>query len=243
MRLLTLIADSDNPVTIKYISDRMGLAPSTVHRLLGLLKDEGFVADILPSRSYTIGTQFYRVSSRVVGGASQIDFIERELEELCAIHNETVLFGQYLPTEGNLSFAARRDGQQKLLYQIEMHKPLSLVWGASGKAILAHLAAANVADILARETYAPGNGAPPPDLDTLMAELRDIKRAEYCVSYGEKLPGSRGIAAPLFDRTGIIGSLCLTAPKDRQAETDVDAIGRDLAASARKISHALGANT
>lgn len=136
MRLLTLIADSDEPITIKYITDRMGLAPSTAHRLLRLLKDEGFVADVLPSRRYTIGTQFYRVSSRVVSGASQIDFIERELEELCAIHNETVLFGQYLPTEGNLSFAARRDGQQKLLYQIEMHKPLSLVWGHPEKLFL-----------------------------------------------------------------------------------------------------------
>lgn len=241
MRLLTRMADAGAPVTIKYISDQTGLAPSTAHRLLGLLKDEGFVVDVLHSRSYAIGPQFYRVSARVVNSSSQMDFIARVLEELCDRYNETVLFGQYLPSEGSMSFAIRRDGNQKLLYQIEMHKPLSLVWGASGRAILAHLPANKVADILSREKSAPGNGDPVPPLDKLMADLREIKNAEYCVTYGQKLPGSRGIGTPLFDQSGIIGSLCLTAPENRQKDTDVDAIGRDLAANARKISHALGA--
>lgn len=243
MRLLTLFADAGEPVTIKYISDRTGLAPSTAHRLLGLLKDEGFVVDVLATRSYAIGPQFYRVSARVMSSASQMDFIARVLEDLCETYNETVLFGQYLPSEGSMSFAIRRDGNQKLLYQIEMHKPLSLVWGASGRSILAHLPESTVAEILARETAAPGNGEVPPTLDVLMSDLRDIKNAEYCVTYGQKLPGSRGIATPLFDQSGIIGSLCLTAPETRQRDVDADAIGRDLVANARKISHALGAKT
>lgn len=231
MRLLALFADAGEPVTIKYISDRTGLAPSTAHRLLGLLKDEGFVVDVLATRRYAIGPQVYRVSARVMSSASQMDFIARVLEDLCETYNETVLFGQYLRSEGSMSFAIRRDGNQKLLYQIEMHKPLSLVWGASGRSILA------------RETAAPGNGEMPPTLDVLMSDLRRIQNAEYCVTYGQKLPGSRGIATPLFDQSGIIGSLCLTAPETRQRDVDADAIGRDLAANARKISHALGAKT
>jgi DNA-binding IclR family transcriptional regulator len=241
LRLLALLADADGPVTIKYVSQEMGLAPSTVHRLLGLLKDEGFVADVLETRSYDIGPQFYRVSAQVINGASQLDLISNVLEDLAATHNETILFGQYLPTENSLSFAVRCDGQQKLLYQIDMHKPLSLVWGASGKAILAQLPEYKVAEILDHEGNAPGNGAKPPDFDTLIHELRDIRRAEYCVSYGEKLPGSRGIAAPLFDRSGIIGSICLTAPESRNTDGDIDRIGQSLAQSARQLSHDLGA--
>ncbi len=241
LRLLALLADADGPVTIKYVSEQMGLAPSTVHRLLGLLKEEGFVADVLDSRSYAIGAQFYRVSAKVVTGASQMDFITDVLKELAAIHDETILFGQYLPTGKSLSFAIRCDGQQKLLYQIDMHQPLSLVWGASGKAILAQLPEYKVAEILEAEGNAPGNGAQPPDFNTLIEELRDIRRAEYCVSYGEKLPGSRGIAAPLFDRSGIIGSICLTAPESRNKDGDIDLIGKNLAQRARQLSHDLGA--
>lgn len=241
LHLLALLADAGAPVTIKYASEQMGLPPSTVHRLLGLLKDEGFVTDVLETRSYTIGPQFYRVSAQVVSGSSRMDFIKRVLEELGAVHNETILFGQYLPTENSLSFAIRCDGEQKLLYQIEMHKPLSLVWGASGKAILAQLPEFRVAEILENEGRAPGNGAEPPDFSTLIEELRDIRRAEYCVSYGEKLPGSRGIAVPLFDQSGIIGSICLTAPESRNKEADIESIGKDLAQRARQISHDLGA--
>lgn len=241
LSLLVLLADADGPVTIKYVSERMGLAPSTVHRLLGLLKNEGFVSDVVESRSYDVGPQFYRVSAQVINGASQLDIISDVLEGLAATYNETILFGQYLPTENSLSFAIRHDGQQKLLYQIDMHKPLSLVWGASGKAILAQLPEHKVATILETEGSAPGNGAPPPDFDTLIEELRDIRRAEYCVSYGEKLPGSRGIAAPLFDRSGIVGSICLTAPESRKTDSDIDQIGQNLAQSARQLSHDLGA--
>ena len=241
LRMLTLLADAETPVTIKQVATQMGLAPSTAHRLLGLLKEEGFVVDVPQTRSYAIGPQFYRVSARVLNSTKHMEFIQKILENICRTYNETVLFGQYIPTSGSLSFDCRRDGQQNLLYQIEMHKPLSLVWGASGKAILAYLPEHIAADILAREGNAPGNNLPPPDWLTLRQQLLDIKRTGYCVSHGEKLPGSRGIAVPVFDRSGVIGSICLTAPQTRQLNADIHEIGQNLAKQARQLSHDLGA--
>lgn len=241
LKLLSVLADADGPVTIKYVAEQMGLAPSTAHRLLALLKEEGFAADVLESRSYKIGAQFYRVSSRVVSNSRAHDFIAEVMEGIVETYEETVLFGQYLPTENSLSFAIRCDGAQKLLYQIEMHKPLSLLWGASGKAILAHLPTHRVAEILQTEGCAPGNGAAPPDLATLQEELRAIKQAGYAISYGEKLPGSRGIAVPVYDRSGVIGSICMTSPAATEKKADNEQSGRDLAVRVRRLSHDLGA--
>ncbi|MCG8546295.1 MAG: IclR family transcriptional regulator [Alphaproteobacteria bacterium] len=241
LNLLAVLADADGPVTIKYVADTMGLAPSTAHRLLALLKDEGFVADVLESRSYTIGAQFYRVSARVVSNSGANDFIREVMKGIVETYDETVLFGQFLPTENSLSFSIRCDGGQKLLYQIEMHKPLSLVWGASGKAILAHLPMHRIAEILSAEGPAPGDGAPPPTLGALQDDLTRLKLNGYAISYGEKLPGSRGIAVPVYDRSGVIGSICMTSPAATEKRADNDQIGKDLAARARQLSLDLGA--
>ena len=51
------------------------------------------------------------------------------------------MFGLHLPEQGKMSFVGRADGAQRLKYQIDMFTPVSLVWGASGKAILAYLPA------------------------------------------------------------------------------------------------------
>ncbi len=240
LSLLAIIADADGPVTIKYVSEAMGLAPSTVHRLLGLLKQEGFVADVLETRSYTVGAQFYRVSARVLSSSSEYDFIKPVMDDIVATYDETVLFGQYLPTENSLSFAIRCDGSQKLRYEIAMHKPLSLVWGASGKAILAHLPGHKIAEILQGEGVSAGSGQKPPSLTDLMAALRLAKQTSYCVSYGEKLPGSRGIAVPVFNRSGVIGSICMTSPAASEKKADNEHIGLDLARRANRLSHELG---
>jgi DNA-binding IclR family transcriptional regulator len=241
LNLLSVFADAEGPVTIKFVCDRMGLPPSTVHRLLGLLKDEGFVADVLESRSYKIGPQFYRVSARVVGSSGAHGLIRDVMARIVEAYDETVLFGQYLPTDNSLSFAIRADGGQKLLYQIDMHKPVSLVWGASGKSILAHLPAYRVAEILADEGPAPASGMPPPSLQELSEALRAIRAKGYCVSYGEKLPGSRGIAVPVYDRSGVIGSICMTSPAAAEKKADNDEIGHYLLQQARRLSHDLGA--
>lgn len=241
LNLLAVLADADGPVTIKYVSEKMGLAPSTAHRLLALLKEEGFVADVIESRSYKIGAQFYRVSSRVVSRAGAHDFIRDVMKGIVETYDETVLFGQYLPTENSLSFAIRCDGGQKLLYQIEMHKPLSLIWGASGKAILAYLPSHRIAEILDAEGAAPGDGTPAPSMSTLNEELKALKSRGYGISYGEKLPGSRGIAVPVYDQSGVIGSICMTSPAGTEKKADNEQIGRDLAARVRRLSHDLGA--
>ena len=65
LQLLALLADSTGSVSVKQVADEMQLAPSTVHRLLQLLRREGFVQGAQGPR-YSIGPQFYRVAARVM---------------------------------------------------------------------------------------------------------------------------------------------------------------------------------
>ncbi|CAO3437301.1 IclR family transcriptional regulator [Azospirillum endophyticum] len=243
LMLLSVLADAGGEVTVKYVSEAMQLSPSTAHRLLHLMKDEGYVEAVPHNRTYVVGPMFYRVAAKVVGSVSPVTMARPVVEALAERFDETVLFGLYLRTEQAMSFAARADGSQRLRYQIDIDKPLSLVWGASGKAILAHLPKATIAAILSREGASPATGRPAPGIDQLMAELEAIRARGHAVSESEKLPDARGIAAPVFSASGVCGCLCLTSPKQRIASASVEAIGAEIARAAHDLSRTLGAST
>src|SRR3546814_17953392 len=86
----------------------------------------------------------------------------------------TVLLGRYVAADRALNFVYRADGNQRLTYQIDLHRPLSLYWGASGKAILALLPDDAIEHILRLEGASPASGQEPAYLRAGMAEPRDV---------------------------------------------------------------------
>lgn len=243
LQLLTVIADSGGSVSVKRIAEAMRLAPSTAHRLLNLLRKEGFVEASAEGRQYSIGPQFYRVAARVIHTVSPRDIAQPVIESLANQFSETVLFGIYQPAQQALNFAGRADGQQKLKYEIAMNQPLSLVWGASGKAILAFLTEEQVAALFASGGPSPATGKALPAKSELDRELAEIRLRGYALSDGEKLPDARGIAAPVFGPKGVFGCICLTSPKSRMPHGDIAAIGQEIVARAATLSRDLGASS
>ena len=239
MHLLTLLADSTGPVTVKQVGEHLKVPPSTAHRLLNLLATESFV-EIVGNGYYGIGSRLYRVAARVSRNVSPATVSQPIIEQLATKYNETVLLGLYVPAERAMMFSVRADGSQKLTYQIELHRPLSLYWGASGKSILAFLPDETITSILRSESNSPATGAPPPSLEDGMSEIHAVRERGWAVSEGQKLPGARGVAAPIFGPSGVIGCVCLTSPRERLPRSDVEGIGKDVMDKANEISSLLG---
>ncbi len=241
LQLLTVLADAPGPVSVKQVADQMQLAPSTVHRLLQLLRQDGFVQAGPETRQYAIGAEFFRVSARVMAQMTPAQVAQPFLEALASRFDEAVIFGLYLPEQAAMTFVARADGRQRLKYHIDLYQPASLIWGASGKAILSRLPAETVAAIWSAEGPSPASGKAKPSLKALNADLEAVRAAGYLVTDGEKLPEAQGIAAPVMSARGVVGCLCLTSPKSRALAADIDEIGREVSRNAAALSHALGA--
>lgn len=237
--LLAMLADARGPVTVKQVSTDLKVPPSTAHRLLNALAAEGFVA-ASGSGVYRIGPRFYRIAALVSQGTSPVSIVQPIVDTLAAKYNETVLLGRYVAADGAMDFVYRADGSQKLTYQIDLHRPLSLYWGASGKAILAFLPEDQIQQILRRERGASVSGDKLPPLNAALAELRKVRERGYAVSEGEKLPGARGVAAPIFDAKGVFGCLCMTSPRERMPHATLDTIVNDIIGTSGEISRVLG---
>lgn len=242
LRILSAVADSAEPVAVRDLGRKLGQSPATTHRLLNVLRDEGFVDYVADRRAYGIGPQLYRVAARVTQRVGPVTLAKNVAARAAAEFDETILFGLHLPHAGAMSFEARADGQKKLMYHVEMHTPVPLVWGASGKSILAYLPGDERESVYDNAEASPATDAPRPTRDALERELGDIRRRGHAVTHGEKLPGARGIAAPVFGSAGVIGSLCLTSPRERVPESMLSEIGQRVMEYAEQLSHQLGAS-
>lgn len=240
-QVLSALADAPGLVGVGELAHTVGLPNSTVHRLLALLQGEGLVQMEPESHRYSTGPEFYRLAALVVAKVDIATMAMPFLHELVLRFNETTLLAMHMPVQRAMMFIAREDGSQALQYRIDLHSPLSLVWGASGKALLAFLDDATIEKTIASEGPGPVSGLPLPDRKEILAELARIRRQGYAVSEAEKLPGARGVAVPVFNTKGAVGSLCLTSPKERVPHSSIDDIARHLGIAARELSRRLGA--
>lgn len=240
--MLAALADAGGPVRISELAQRVHLAPSTTHRLLHLLMNEGLVQWSAKTHSYSIGAELYRIASRVVSNVGIGDLALGHLQRLAQQFGETALLGLYVPLHPALSFVARADGPHALQYRLPMNQPLSLLRGASGKSVLAFLPEA-VSDRAFRvdALFSTTNITPMPSRQLLAQSLRRIRKDGYAITEGDRLPGAQGVAVPIFDAKGVAGCICITAPKSRVNKTLVQSMLRETLREAAALSEVLGA--
>ena len=229
--------------TLKELSLSVSLAPSTCHRLLELLGNSGLIEQDPVGRRYRIGRELFRIAALVQSKndirATAMPFL-RKLVDAC---DETSVLCLYLPAEHKLIFAELVESSMMLRYQPPMNVPVSVLWGASGRSILAFLDKDEVGVVYASEGRAPGSGEVLPSRRALEGELATIRARGYDITYGQRISGAVGIAAPVFGADGkVLGSLCVTVPKTRIAAKDRPRLGAIVRNVSHELSVALGAS-
>lgn len=241
VEILRFVADHGH-FTLKELSAALGLAPSTCHRLLELLARDGLIARDATRRDYAIGGELFRISALIHAKHDIRETARPFLERVVAASDETCVLGLYLPKAKRMVFADKVDSTRLLRYQLQMNTPLSVLWGASGRAMLAFLAKADIDSVYALEGSAPASGEPLPPRSSLERELAKIRREGYAISHGQKVSGAVGITAPVFGPAGlVIGSLGVTVPQERMKRTDEARLAKLVTVAGFDLSSALGA--
>lgn len=240
VRLLARVA-AEGTTTIRSLSQALSLAPSTVHRLLDLLASQGMIEHDEKHRRYGIGPEFYRVSALVMTRYDLVTLALPILREVVDEADESCILGLYWPNLRRMSFVKCVDSTRPLRYRVQLNTPLPIVWGASGRSILACLPAAEVSQILAQEGVSPGKGEALPSADALARELAEIRARGYAISRGQKIAGAVGISSAVFAASGkVVGSLSITIPEIRFVEEQAAKLGQLIHSRAVELSARLG---
>lgn len=239
--LVRYLAEQEGETTVTVIGRDLSLPISTVHRLLHQLMEQGFVERGTRYQSYRVGNELYRVGNLIARKMPLGDIALPFMEEIVAATGEFAMLCLYLPTERSVTIIRTVASPNPLTYRADTFVHLLLEWGASGRAILAQLPNAVIADIHGAANPSPVSGEVLPPLAEFRAELEQIRRDGFACTHGQKVADAVGLASPVFGSAGkVVASLCLTIPSFRFDPRRQLEIGKLLAAKAASISYASG---
>lgn len=240
--LLALFAEGDETMSIQDISQRLQLAPSTVHRLVNSLVEHNMV-ERAAHRRYCIGREFVRIGALASRKISIPRMARPMLHQVMMSTGETSLLLRLLPNGRELTIIDKIESMHPLRYRVSLHTRRDLIWGAQGRGVLAWLNADEISRVHGASGSSPITGEPPPTLADLRIDLGKIRDAGYAISHGQVVLGAVDIVAPFFDADDqVAGNLALTIPEMRYRKRDEMRLARILITEASKLSIALGSH-
>jgi IclR family acetate operon transcriptional repressor len=242
LEILDVLADApDGKAGLSDVTRITGLSPSTAHRLLATLVDNGYVGRDGESRSYVLGNRLLRFSSTITRRISALRELARpRLEAITRETGET----------SNLVVLDRTDAVY--VDQVEGTHTLRMVPGvgatfaaytsASAKAILAWQRDTRSLDLIfARAPLKKIASGTITDRETFASDLDTVATRGYAIEKDELEDGVSCLAAPIRGRDGIaIAAISVPGPTVRVLSPNADRIGNLIKDEALAVSRALG---
>jgi DNA-binding IclR family transcriptional regulator len=211
-----LIDAGAHPVGVRKIATDLKMAPSSIHRLLTALVEEGLVARDEALGLYSVGAEMVRLCHKATDQLPVSRIAMPVLRELVGIANETALLGLYDGVREQMMFVAAAESSQPLRYVNKMWEWMPVYAGASGLAIMAYLPASVQQEIIARTKLAPITDRTITERYKLEHQLKTIRERGYAVSRGQRTIGAVAIGAPIFSAGGeVMGDVVVTIPEQR----------------------------
>ncbi len=231
----------DGPWGVREIAKGVEMNPSTVHRLLGLLEEEGLVRQDDPGGGYGLGTELLRLAWTAAGSHPVRSAALPHMRELAEASGETVTLGLYDPVRQQTCVLAVVESDAPFRYVSNLHEWRDLYTGASGRAVMAFLPEDERRAIVERTKLAPATEHTITHADELETVLAEVRARGYASSQEERRLGGVGIAAPVFGAAGIVlGEVGLSVPTQRFDPDDEPRLARLVLVCAERIGAALG---
>lgn len=201
--VLLYLAGRSGPVSGAAIMRDLGMPRSSAYHLLEVLTDRGFVVHLPDQRTYGLGVSAFEVGSAYLRHGPLEMWARPVLKQLVAQVHETAHLGilhgaetLYLlrehPTAAHMAVT---------LTGIGVRMPAHLT--ASGRAMLAHLPAAQVRALFpSTRAFVNRTGEGPTSLPELRRLLQTERRQGWAEEVGLITPGLQSVAACAFDHTG-----------------------------------------
>jgi len=233
--LLDALAAHQDPVSLKLLSERTGLHPSTAHRILNDLAIGRFV-DRPEAGSYRLGMRLLELGNLVKARLDVRDAAIGPMRELHKLTHQPVNLSVRQGDE--IVYIERtyseRSGMQ-VVRAVGGRAPLHLT--SVGKLFLAHEDPQRVRAYAARTGLSGHTRNSITDITRLERELAQVRQNALARDDEELELGVRCIAAGIHDDQGrLVAGLSVSAPADRLEESWAERVR----ATATQISQSLG---
>ena len=197
-------------LSLGQIAREVGLARSTVQRIVAALAAEDFVIEAQPGRGVRIGPGLARIAASI--GSNLTDILHPHLVALRDEVGETVDLS--ILSGGSAVFIDQISGQRRLIALSGVGERFPLHCTANGKAILACFNKQDGASLIDR-SLAEHPGHPLTDRARLVREIEAARRKNLAFDLGEHDVGISAVGAAVLDAFGRPVAVSIPAPTHR----------------------------
>lgn len=184
---------------VREVARGLDLTPSTAHRILHGLAEQGFVSIDAATGRMSLGSEFFRMATK---GAARFPFREAAmpaLRGLVALHDETAWLTTYEARRRQIMMIASVESSHQLRTVVRLSEWLPPYYGASGLSVVAFLPADERETIIEQfQRDHAGHDDVSSEVTLLRKSLERARQTGYSRTVGERTPGALGIAAPVF---------------------------------------------
>jgi DNA-binding IclR family transcriptional regulator len=235
------IESQQDAIGVRSIAAALKMSPSTVHRLLAALTEEGLVERHADTGLYSLGLEMVRLSYLAVERLPIQKMATPYLEELVQATNESALLGLYDEARQELMYVASIESTQQLRHVIKLRTWTSVYAGACGLAIMAFLPEAAREQIIRRTRLQPLTDKTITERYKLEHALERVRRTGYACTVGQRTPGAVALAVPIVGPEGrVIGGVTITLPEQRFDRASESFLAEHVMRCAHAITRQLG---
>lgn len=239
LAVLSLFTIDRSEWTVEVAAEELGVSATTAYRYFKRLTNAGLLSPVSRA-SYVLGPAIVQMDR-------QIQICDPMLRAARAVMSDLV---QYAPDGSVLLLCRLFHDRVMCVHQVagrgllepisyERGRLIPLFRGATSKIILAHLPPRTLKSLFMQNAVAISDAGLGNSWDEFRQRLVTLRRAGAAVARGELDPGRVGIAAPIFERQAILGSLSFVLPAERTDDTLVGRLAPLTVAGAREIERAM----
>ncbi len=217
LKILELLAQAQDGISITELSERLDIDKGSASRLVSTLADYGFAEKDKQTRRYHLGVQVVTLSRSLLTRLPLREVAKPFLRQLMEHTGECAHLA--IPGQGKVLYIDQVESPATLRVNAQVGTLNPLHCTALGKILLAFGGVEPPAEL---EPFTPNTIT---DIDRLAKNLEQIRLQGYAVDDEEFDPGVRCIAVPVRDFRGkVIASMGISGPASRMTPESLPAL-------------------
>jgi IclR family acetate operon transcriptional repressor len=220
MKVIEALADAPEGLSLQALTERAGLAKSTVHRLLSTWIDLGYVSRT-PAGGYAVGLAVLELSRKVVRRSRVAEVAREVLRLLQRDTGESVYVGIY--RAGRVVLLDGLEGAHALRVVCDLGEQCYLHASAQGRAVAAFLDEKVLAQRLREQGLAAVTARTVTNREIVLRRIAEDRETGYSINWEETVEGAVCLGVPFFagQEGAVVGSLGLSIPLSRATEAHI----------------------
>lgn len=224
---------------VSELSTKLAIGKSTVHRIVDTLSVRNYIEQCPDTKKYRLGWRLFEIGNIIPQQRNLYNFDISILQELCNEYQETVNLG--VRVDNSVVTISKVSPKASLIANLQIGARESLHATAMGKALISEMTKEEIKQILGEGPLERYTTTTVTEIDSLMKELRKIRKQGFSIDDEEFSPGLTCIAMPVRDfNNEIVAAISVSGASIRQTYSKIESIKTGLKDATEKLSYFLG---